>query len=142
MSNFASFVRDEKMLASALKDAEKQLETLKTLPLSSSCAAELLRNEQLLTAQTVYLRSILFHTVSGVGSRGSSIVLSENGEVIHDKLKWLMVRENPEFRSKVLVSETIDGRTELKWENCRPVPQDDDWFENVWHNYRNGTLYE
>ena len=142
MSVSAAFVRDEKIMAKALADAQIQLENMKKDGLNSICAVELLRNEQLLTAQIMYLESILFHIRSGVGSRGSSIVLDENGVSVHDKLDWRMIPENNDFRSKVLVSEMKCGKIENSWENCRPITEGDDWFENVWHDYREGIIYE
>ena len=142
MSCYAAFVRDEKMLEKALAEAKNQLADLKKLPLGESCAVELLRNEQLLAAQIVYLETILYHTRSGVGSRGSSIVLAPDGVKIHEKINWRMVRENTSFRNAILTSELRDGKVDLKWEKCRPIPQSDDWFENVWHNYRDGVIYE
>ena len=50
--------------------------------------------------------------------------------------------EDTAFRSKVLISEMVDGRIEQCWEECRPIPQGDDWFENIWHDCRNGLIYE
>ena len=58
------------------------------------------------------------------------------------KINWRMVRENTSFRNAILTSELRDGKVDLKWEKCRPIPQADDWFENVWHNYRDGVIYE
>lgn len=142
MSNYAAFVRNETMLETALTETYKQFDILKKMPLCDCYAVELLRNEQLLAAQIIYLETILFHIASGVGSRGSSIVLAENGTAIHEKLDWRMIGENTAFRSKVLISRFIDGRLELAWEDCRPIPEADDWFENIWHDYRNGTIYE
>lgn len=142
MSCCAAFVRDEKMLEKALAEAKNQLEVMKNMRLDSSCAVELLRNEQLLLAQIVYLETILYHTRSGVGSRGSSIVLASDGVKIHSGLDWLMVAENTDFRNKILTSQLVDGELELQWEKCRPVPETDDWFENIWHDYRKGIIYE
>ena len=142
MSVSAAFVRDEKIIAKALIAAQIQLENMKKDGLNSIGAVELLRNEQLLTAQIMYLEAILFYIRSGVGSRGSAIVLDENGVNVHDKLDWRMIPENNDFRSKVLVSEMKCGKIENSWENCRPIIEGDDWFENVWHAYREGIIYE
>lgn len=141
MSTSAAFVRDEKMVEAALYDAEKQFLAMKNNGLNSAGAVELLRNEQLLAAQIAYLEAILFHIRAGVGSRGSSIVLDDSGIKIHDKLDWLMIVENADFRKKVLVSELENGKIINKWEDCRPITEGDDWFENIWHDYREGVIY-
>lgn len=142
MSVSAAFIREEKKLVSALDEAVKQFEELQQMPLAESCAVELLRNEQLLVSQIFYLHAILFQIRAGVGSRGSSLVLADDGVAIHDSLSWCMSAENIEFRSKILTCEKIGSKLHFAWEDCRPIPENDDWFENIWHDYNNGVIYE
>lgn len=142
MSCSAAFIRDEKMVAYALTEAKEQYELMKKSALNTTSAVELLRNEQLLFAQIVYLENILFHIRSGVGSRGSSIVFTDDGNSIHPKLEYHMKTEDSAFRSKVLTSIFTGGRTECQWEDCRGIPEQDDWFENIWHSYRKGDIYD
>ena len=141
MSVYASFVRQIDGLKTALEEAKNQYERLVSDGLKNN-PLESLRNEQLLAAQIVYLESIIYHTLAGVGSRGSSIVLSPDGEWVHDKLDWRMKLEDTSFRELVLTSQIKDGKCVFAWEKCRPVPEGDDWFENVWHSYRKGEIYE
>ena len=35
-----------------------------------------------------------------------------------------------------------DRKVHKKWVSVRPVPIVDRWFENVWREYRNGTIFE
>ena len=107
-------------------------------------AAEALRNQQLLTAQILYLAAILKQLSDGVGSRGGAIVLSANGQKIHPLLseEWKCVPENESFRSKTLeCSLREDGSAEFSWENCREIPLTDGWFETVWSDYRSKRIY-
>jgi succinate dehydrogenase/fumarate reductase flavoprotein subunit len=81
----------------------------------------------------VYLDAIRFAVEAGIGSRGSALVL-ENGEV---------VPENTDFRRKILIS-SFSSKTQTakhRFEDCRPIPDDDLWFETAWKAYRNGEIY-
>ena len=141
MSLYAAFVREKHNLKTALDEAVAQLERLQADGLSEN-PVESLRNEQLLYAQIVYLESIIFHVNAGVGSRGSSLVMDEKGVSVHPMLDWRMSPEDSSFRESVLCTLLKDGKCCFEWEKCRPVPDGDDWFENIWHDYRNGKIYE
>ena len=102
------------------------------------------RVRQLAFAHAVYLDAIKYSLDSGVGSRGSSIVLSEKGQQVHKLLDISMkiAPEDTSFRKQVL--ETIckkDGSVMHQWIPCRPIPESDAWFETTWARYRNGDIY-
>ncbi len=102
------------------------------------------RVRQLCFAHAVYLDAIHFAIQSGVGSRGSSIILDPNGEIVHKQLdeSWRITLEDSQFRSQVL--ETYfdnEGKTRHRWIPCRPIPENESWFETTWARYRNGEIY-
>jgi hypothetical protein len=102
------------------------------------------RVRQLCFAHAVYLGAIHFDIQSGVGSRGSSIILDPNGEKVHDQLSenWRITPEDTKFRSQVL--ETYfnnEGKARHRWIPCRPIPENVSWFETTWARYRNGDIY-
>ena len=105
---------------------------------------EALRNRQLCFAHSVYLEAIRFAIRSGVGSRGSALVLSGDGQPVYAKLpgEWRMIPEKTEFREQV--QETIvepGGRVVNVWKQRRPIPACDGWFETSWAAFRNGEIY-
>ena len=105
---------------------------------------ESLRNRQLCFAHAVYLRAILFALESGVGSRGSAIVVDPDGVAIHEKLgdAWRIVPEDMAYRECVL--ETVaapDGAVTSRWVLRRPLPKPDSWFETAWAKFRDGEIY-
>ena len=136
MSTAAAFVRERETLEQALTDAEAQLARLAGDVLHGNLA-EILRNQQLLRAQILYLKAIIHQTSAGVGSRGSSLVLSDAGKTIHPELDWKIQPEDEAFRKVCQVFEN-DG---FVWEDCRPVPDPDGWFETLWKDYREGGIY-
>ena len=52
-----------------------------------------------------------------------------------------VVPENPAFRGKVLETAAGPQGLTVRWTPCRPLPETDGWFETVWADYRNGTVY-
>ena len=106
---------------------------------------EAFRTRQLGYAAAVYLDAILYALKTGVGSRGSSIVLDAGGMNIHPNLDetWKIMPEDSSFRSRVLESTLIPGDgVRNEWVNCRPIPEIDSWFETTWASYREGKIYQ
>lgn len=148
MSKAGAHIRSKDVLLKAIEEAWQQwhsynelgcgYETVKNL-------CEALRNRQLLFAHAVYLEAIKDAVDSGVGSRGSALVLASDGKSIQPDIgeEWRYKEEDPSFRQKVL--ETVvgaNGKVENKWVACRPLPHTDPWFENIWADYRDGKIYE
>jgi hypothetical protein len=148
MTRAGAHIRSREEARAAVGEAWAQWRRIET----SACAyagpgelAEALRNRQLCFAHAVYLEAILFGLESGVGSRGSAIVLDKEGDRLHAKLgdEWRMAPEAPAFRDKVL--ETVaaaDGQVDNRWVDRRPIPQTDAWFETTWASFRRGEIYE
>ena len=147
MSSAGAFVREENAVLQALSEAKEQYEQLRTSGLrglTPGALAETLRNRQLCLAQIFYLESIRVQ-IRETGSRGGSIVLCENGERIHPKLtdKWRIAPEDRTYREKIMTCTAgADGMPATAWEECRKVPEPDGWFETVWKNFRERSLYE
>jgi len=147
MTRAGAHIRSAAELGKAVREAWGQYERIE----SSGCRAsdpedlaEALRNRQLSFAHAVYLEAVLFAVESGVGSRGSAIVLDPGGTKIHDGLddQWRIVPEDPQFREKVL--ETLvepDGKAQSRWVDRRPLPESDLWFETAWARFRSGEVY-
>ena len=106
---------------------------------------EAFRTRQLCFAHAVYLDAILFALQSGVGSRGSAIVLDKVGRKIHESLdeQWLIQPEDTAYRSRVLeTTATAEGIIYHRWTACRPIPEPDSWFETTWSRFRSGEIYQ
>ena len=109
-----------------------------------SLAREALCNRQLCFAHAVYLDAIAYALKSGVGSRGSAIVLDQAGKRIHPRLsaEWAILPEDESFREQVMETLPLGiGRVEHRWVARRPIPEADAWFETAWARYREGAIY-
>ena len=93
----------------------------------------------------MYLEAVKFAVDSGVGSRGSSMVLDAAGASAHPKLDeaWNFSPENVSFRERVLET-TIDAQRHVDsaWVPRRPIPDSDAWFETTWAAFREGRIYD
>jgi succinate dehydrogenase/fumarate reductase flavoprotein subunit len=112
-------------------------------------AGEALRTRQLCFAHAVYLDAVAYAVNSGVGSRGSAIVLDPGGTRIHESLgdEWRLAPENPAFREQVLETALVGTdlgapRLAHTWVPRRPLPETDAWFETAWARYREGEIYD
>ncbi len=136
MSQAGAFVRSGGALSQALKEARKQNARLAAEGCRVTRTAEWLRafeNRQLCFAHEVYLSAQAFAVRSGVGSRGSAQVVDGRGQV---------VPEDPAFRAQV--QETClrgNGVLKHRWMPCRPLPQEDPWFETAWAAFARGDIY-
>ena len=142
MTEFASHLRDPRALPGAVAAAWEQYRRLTAAGAGGAQgedAVEQLRNLQLCLAHAVYLEAVKFQADSGVGSRGSAMVLAPEAPRVHAALpeQWRLAPEDPKFREQVLLTVLEEpGKVSECWQPRRPVPHTDDWFETVWATYR------
>jgi hypothetical protein len=156
MTRAAAHVRSAATLREALSEAWAQWERLARVGCAYQGppeAREALRNRQLCFAHTIYLEAIAYAVESGVGSRGSAIVLDPTGIPLHGTLgtEWRIAPEDTTFREKVLETTVApvaasDGADRPlvahRWVPRRPIPGADAWFETAWARYRDGEIYD
>jgi len=94
-------------------------------------------NFDLLIAQQVYAAAMENYIAAGGGSRGSYIIPDENGV----SGSFSFSPDDGKLSGKIQeVRYTAQG-CEFVWEDVRPVPENDDWFENVWREYREDKVF-
>jgi succinate dehydrogenase/fumarate reductase flavoprotein subunit len=149
MTAFGAHIRSENGLKEAVTGAWRQWRRLQQEGCLWQKPAEMahaLQTRQLCFAHVAYLEAALFSVQSSVGSRGSALVLADEGEPIHSKLggEWRFKKENPDFRKKKLETYFApeDGSLIHRWVNCRDLPTPDAWFETTWAAFKNGEIYE
>jgi succinate dehydrogenase/fumarate reductase flavoprotein subunit len=148
MTNAGTHIRSLDVLSNAVSAAWEQWFRYKkegSFFLSLPDLSEVLQNRQLCYAHAIYLEAILFAVRSGVGSRGSALVLDPDGILIHKDFedRWRYAPENPDFREKVL--ETLPGndeRVENRWMERNPLPRTESWFEATWVAFQKGEIYQ
>ena len=145
MSAFGAAIRKKEELKTAVADAKSQYERILNFgcrfdPSVPHDAADAASNVQLCFAHWVYLESILFALESGVGSRGSALILATESDA--DNVE--KVPEDVSFREKVLQTKwnPVSQQVENAWIPRRPIPQKETWFESDWAKFRDGSVFE
>ncbi|MBD3385374.1 FAD-binding protein [candidate division KSB1 bacterium] len=145
MTNFGSHIRELHQVEEALQQAYEQIETFDQQKITDNKEIPaLLQNRHLVLAHAAYLEAVRAYLKEGGGSRGSYLVMDKAGDPVLEKLgeAWCYKPENPELRNKVL--ETIlssEGKFVSEWKPCRPLPEEESWFENVWGKYMRGEIF-
>ena len=132
MSRCAAFQRRISEIETELLAAKELLCAIEKEGFSNTSAVLALTTAQLAFSSVVYLSAIRHQILAGVGSRGSAAVFDQNGNTM---------AENEEFRSKILYTFWNGEDVEHGFEECRPLPTPDGWFENVWADYREGRIF-
>lgn len=145
MTRCAGHIRSSEGLAQAIEEAERQHEGFDNQDVSTpKNLAYALRNRHLRIAETAYLQTALFYIEAGGGSRGSFLVLDPEGKEILPDLgrEWGYKGENTSLRNRLTVT-SFDGcgKPVCRLENRRPIPSEEFWFERVWKEYRNGSVF-
>ena len=148
MTYYGAHIRATGMIHEAVRAAKLQF--LRIMEngcgfLSNEEIPSVFQTRYLCFSHWVYLEAIKFHIESGVGSRGSMIVLDTNGRTIHPHLpnKWKYRDENPLFKEKVMMTEySHEGLVKNYWIDRRPIPPSQGWFETGWADYLQGRIYQ
>ncbi|MCL2212430.1 MAG: FAD-binding protein [Oscillospiraceae bacterium] len=123
MTQCAGAIRDNVGIAAALQVAKKQLSTFAEVKIADSSQLwKVYQYRDVLLSQVMYLGAMLDYAAQGGGNRGSAIYVGGSISTLPtDKVQT--------------VKYTSDGG-KYSWRQVRPIPQDDEFFENVWREFR------
>jgi len=131
MSEYAAHIRNIDGTRKVKDEAETQLEniTKQTVLSSIEDIITAFENVDLLTAQKVYAAAMENYITQGGGSRGSCIITDKN-----ELFNFLL--DDGTLSSKIQEVRLIQQSCHFTWEDVQPIPQNEDWFENVWREVR------
>jgi len=147
MSEVASHVRERGRVNRARPEAWALVSRLEA-ELAVADRGELnraFRAADLALAHAVILEAVAEYLERGGASRGSALVLDPAGERPGPELgdEWRFTIASPDDfvnRNILEVRLTGPGEVEKRWEEPRPVPEDEGWFETVWRDYVNDRV--
>jgi succinate dehydrogenase/fumarate reductase flavoprotein subunit len=148
MSRCAAVIRNAEETETACKAAEKQQESFSGLRIDPMRLSSALKLRHMVLAHRVYLEAIADYLAKGGGSRGSSLVTAEGtaeGAAVHPLLdQWRIVPENTALKEQIQVArwDRESGTCDFSWRAVRPVPDDDFWFETVWSQYLDRSVFK
>ena len=154
MTASGGHIRELNDAKKALKDAVTLYKNIQQKGLNAKdgqALVEAIQAEHLTLTSVAYLKAVVELLAQGSGSRGSHLVLSQDGVEIHADVidqatgKPLKFKpENQSLRSSILQIEYDEGLPDLfrsTTVNVRPTPKDRKAFEPAWQDYREGKIY-
>ncbi len=147
MSDVGGAIRDKKEIEAAknkVKDMLLQFNT-KVKAANSQQLTQAFRLRDILISQYVYLCTMLNYVEHGAKSRGSALYSDESGQKEYSNLPETFRFRLDDGKHSTVVQEVIyseDLSCEFSWRNVRPIPKEDNFFENVWRQFRdNKNIY-
>ena len=154
MTASGGHIRELNDAGKALKEAVKLYKDIKSKGMSSKDTKALIQAiqaEHLALTSVTYLKAVVELLGQGSGSRGSHLVLAEDGVEIHpdviDKATGKPLKfkpENQSLRKSILQIEYDEGSPDLFTSSnveLRPTPTERKAFEPAWQDYREGKIY-
>ena len=143
MSANAAHIRHADSIRKVKEEATEMLQKIAELTVVENITelTTAFENVDLLIAQQVYASAMEDYIAAGGGSRGSYIIPEENG--IYDiPVLSKFSPDNGQLSSKIQeVCYTPKG-CDFRWVDVRPIPDNEDWFETVWREYRESMIPE
>ena len=149
MTRAGAHIRSQENVDRALKECSEDLEQFGGNLLELSGVEELpdaFRVRDMLITQFVYLSAIREYIRKGGKSRGSYLIGDNNGKLPVPGLseEFRFTADNGELMKELCeISLEKTGkafRCMAEWKPVRPVPEEDNWFENVWNEYLKGEI--
>ena len=163
MSLFGGAIRDIEGIRTYLKEVERQLSDFSPGIEGESRLGLLYRLRDMLLSQQAYLTAMIDYVERGGKSRGSALYIEETEKNLWKKQFFEVFKEDlvkggdtlREWQQKTplltgegmalsgQVQEVLrrDGKYVCTWRDVRPIPKEEEFFENVWRAYReNGNI--
>ncbi len=139
MSDSAAAIRNKSELTIALNKVNASLETLNEtarVKMPAQLYAYYKLKDILITQQAVLSAMIDYADTVG-DTRGSSLCFDENGQ-LREGLEEIFrfTEEKSDTRTKIQQVYLAHGEFKAEWREVRPLPEGDDFFENIWRGYR------
>ena len=92
--------------------------------------------KDMMIMQNATLSSMLDFSKTINSTRGSALYYNPNGEK-YEKLEddFRFILQNPDEFNKIQETYFEDGSFKTLWRDVRPIPEKNDFFENIWNQY-------
>jgi succinate dehydrogenase/fumarate reductase flavoprotein subunit len=142
MSRVGSAIRDIDEIKTAARSVKKTLDHFETkarIP-DAKKLSRAFRFRDTLVSQFVYLSAMINYAEHSMGSRGSALYIDKNGRKPHIGLPEVF-RYTLDCKNTIQETYFTNGECRFNWREPRPIPEDTDFFENIWRSFReNGNI--
>jgi succinate dehydrogenase/fumarate reductase flavoprotein subunit len=150
MTGAGAHIRSLEGVIGAIKECASDIKrfTEKTKISKIKELPDVFRNRDMLLTQFVYLNAIREYIEKGGKSRGSYLVQDAKGKLPIEKLPDVfkfsldpgkLLKSVCEVELYTVSSGKADCR--FGWKPVRSIPCEENWFENIWTDYRNGDIF-
>ncbi|MFV0399438.1 MAG: FAD-binding protein [Oscillospiraceae bacterium] len=146
MSRVGAAIRDKAAIRDYAGKTAEQLQSFGDIAKVESPKAlkKFYRLYDILLCQKVYLEAMGDYVGKGGGSRGSALYTDPDGgkpmEELPEIFRFLL--EDGSMGAQLQEAAWKDGAVGFSWRPVHPIPEEDDFFENVWRRYReDGNIY-
>ncbi len=133
MSDCAAAIRNGKELRKALEETEIGVVGVK----DKAHLYMYYKLKDIITTQRALLTAMIDYSVTVGDTRGSSLYYDKDGNLragLEEIFRFS--QEKTGTRSKVQETYLTDNGFISQWRGVRPIPYNDDFFENIWFTYR------
>lgn len=146
MSKVGAAIRSADGIRKAIDEIKSELEEFNNIVKinKASDLRKMYRLHDTLVCQYVYLSAMVDYVQKGGNSRGSALYTDKYGHLPYSSLPEIFrfTLDDGSLGTQVQESDYKDSGCSFNWRDVRPIPQDDDFFENVWRSYReNKNIY-
>ena len=137
MSDYGAAIRQQSAMETALRETTVQLETMHIGVTDAAQLEKAYQLQDLLLTQQAVLTSMLDFGRTVSGTRGSALYYDEQGSIrasLEDCFRFRL--ENGSVSQEIQQTQLTEAGWRVWWRPVRPIPQDNDFFETVWRQYR------
>lgn len=145
MSDNTAAIRNKTNMEKALKETVSDLkEIFKNVAVGKKSELyKVYKLKDILVTQQAVLTAMLDYADTVGDTRGSALCCDENGR-LRSGLEEIFRFTEENGNTRARIQETFISENEFKcfWRGVRPIPQNEDFFENIWRSYRdNKNVY-
>ena len=140
MSAVAAAVRTQEGLTQAIQETGLELQSFSEQVYAEKWTDiwKVFRLRDILISQFVYMKAMQDYIEHGGKSRGSALYADKDGvlpmEGMPEFLRFSL--DNDQLSGQIQEVLYRNGECAFTWRKVRQIPMEDDFFENVWRQYR------
>ena len=138
MSDNAAAIRNVSNMKKALSDTNLEISALSKCGVKDESKLYLYyKLKDILYTQAAVLTAMIDYSETVGDTRGSSLYFDENGSLRKGLEEiFRFTDEKSDTCSKIQETYLNESGFNCRWRAVRPIPQNDDFFENIWRQYR------
>lgn len=139
MSECCAAVRNTAKISEYIKSVEELLSGFTTVVgvETEKEIYKVYKLKDILTVQNATLRAVMNYAQTAKSTRGSALYTDCDGVLREGLEEIFRFKEDTGLTNKKIQQiGIVNNHFEIKWREVRPIPESDDFFENIWNGFR------